>query len=177
MITKYIEKNYINNYSDIKSFSNDKEFNKIINKLDVNKKIKIKKSLIHKESEINQIEQFIFNLDNYISYIKDNIHINSQEIKYIINLTLYNKYNKILYSDMYYYTNEELYIKEFNKLFMNNYNKNKKLLNLKNLSFKELITIINIHKKRTYCLFEKINNNNMNFYKSLIDSIEQIHQE
>ena len=89
MITKYIEKNYINNYSDIKSFSNDKEFNKIINKLDVNKKIKIKKSLIHKENEINQIEQFIFNLDNYISYIIDNIHINSHEIKYIINITKY----------------------------------------------------------------------------------------
>ena len=60
---------------------------------------------------------------------------------------------------------------------MNNYNKNKKLFNLKNLSFKELTTIINTHKKRTYCLFEKINNNNMNFCKSLIDSIEQIHQE
>ena len=75
MINKYINKDYINNLSDIKAFINDNEFLIIINKLNNKKYIKVTSNLIHKSNKINQIEQFIFNLDNYITYIKQLIHI------------------------------------------------------------------------------------------------------
>ena len=172
MINKYINKQYINNYSDILCFSNDKEFQNIINKLNKNKYIKVTSKLIHKTNEINQIEQFIFNLDNYITYIKQIIHINPLELRYIINLTLYNKYNKILYSNLYYYSNVNKYIKEFQNMFMYTYKINIKKLNIKEKTFNELIKLINLNIKRTYCYFENITNNNMNFYSSIIEEIE-----
>lgn len=172
MINKYLNKKYINNYSDIKSFTNDNEFKNIINKLDENIKIYVTSNLIHKTKVINQLEQFIFNLDNYITYLKQLIHISPLELRYIINLTIYNRYNKILYSNLYYYSNITKYNNEFKKMFMNNYHINKKKLNLKERTFDELINLINTHKKRTYCYFENITNNNMNFYSSIIESIE-----
>lgn len=170
MINKYIEKIYINNMSDIKIYSKDKEFKKIISKLDQEKHIKVTSNLIHKEKEINQIEQFIFNLDNYITFIKQNIFINQTELKYIISLTIYNKYNKILYSDLYYYDNVDLYIKEFKKMFMHNYIRNAKILNKEIKNFKELCTMINNNKKRIYCYFDEINNNNILLYKTLFNN-------
>ena len=177
MINKYINKDYINNLSDIKAFINDKEFLIIINKLNNKKYIKVTSNLIHKSNKIIQIEQFIFNLDNYITYIKQLIHINPIELRYILKLTLYNKYNKILYSDLYYYDNVELYQIIFKNMFMCNYLNNikliKKYIKIKKRSFNELINIINEHKKRTYCYFENITNNNMNFYLPIIESIEE----
>ena len=178
MINKYISKPYINNSSDILSFLNDNNFQNILSKLNKNKIIKVSSKLIHKQEYINQLEQFIFNLDNYISYIKQSIHINPLELRYIINLTLYNKYNKCLYMDLYYYDNVDIYIKNFKKMFMHNYLKNIKLISkytsVKKRNFNELVEIINTNKKRTYCYFENINNNNMNFYLSIIESLEQI---
>ena len=170
MIKKYIEKMYINNMSDIKIYAKDKEFKKIISKLDQEKYIKVTSNLIHKEKEINQIEQFIFNLDNYITFIKQNIFINQTELKYIISLTIYNKYNKILYSDLYYYDNVDLYIKEYKKMFMHNYIRNAKILNKEIKNFKELCTMINNNKKRIYCYFDEINNNNILLYKTLFNN-------
>ena len=176
MINKYINKDYINNSSDIKAFINDEEFKEIIKKLDNKKYIKVTSKLIHKKSKINQIEQFIFNLDNYISYIKQLIHINPIELRYILKLTLNNKHNKILYSDLYYYDYIELYQIKFESMFMYNYINNikllKKYIKINKRKFNELILIINTHKKRTYCYFENINNNNMNFYLPIIESIE-----
>lgn len=177
MINKYINKEYINNYSDIKSFINDEEFSIILNKLNTKKYIKVTSNLIHKTNKINQIEQFIFNLDNYITYIKQLVHINPIELRYILKLTLYNKYNKILYSDLYYYDYVELYQVKFENMFMHNYLNNikfiKKFIKIKKRNFNELINIINKHKKRTYCYFENITNNNMNFYLPIIESIEE----
>lgn len=176
MINKYINKDYINNSSDIKAFINDEEFKEIIKKLDNKKYIKVTSKLIHKKSKINQIEQFIFNLDNYISYIKQLIHINPIELRYILKLTLNNKHNKILYSDLYYYDYIELYQIKFENMFMYNYINNikllKKYIKINKRKFNELILTINTHKKRTYCYFENINNNNMNFYLPIIESIE-----
>lgn len=174
MINKYLNKTYINNYSDIICFSKDNKFQKILSNLNENKTIKVTSNLIHKESEINQIEQFIFNLDNYITYLKQLIHITPLELRYIINLTIYNKHNKILYSDLYYYSNIDKYNSEFKKMFMFNYNKNRKKLNLPKRNFNELIKLINKHKKRTYCYFENITNNNMILYTSIIEEIEMI---
>lgn len=172
MINNYINKQYINNSSDIKSYSQDIEFKNIINKLDTNKYIKVTSNLIHKEKQINQIEQFIFNLDNYITFIKQNIFINQLELKYIINLTIYNKHNKILHSNLYYYDNINIYIKEFKKMFMYNYIINMTLLKKECKNFNELCNLINKNKKRVYCYFEKINNNNILFYKTIINNLD-----
>lgn len=172
MIKEYIQKDYINNYSEINSFSNDKEFKQIINKLDRNIKIKVTSNLIHKENDINQLEQFIFNLDNYITYIKQFIHINQLELKYLLNQTIYNEHNKILYSNLYYYDNVDLYIKEFQKMFMYKYLKNTKLLNIEQKTFDSLVNHINTHKKRTYCYFENIKDDNISFYKTIINDLE-----
>lgn len=174
MIDKYIHQEYINNYTDILCFSKDNKFQKIIEKLDKNKVIKVTSNLIHKTKEIDQIEQFIFNLDNYITYIKQFIHISPLELRYIINLTIYNKYNKILYSNLYYYSNIEKYNKEFQKMFMYKYNINKNKIKYKKRTFNELIYLINTQQKRTYCYFENITSSNMNFYLSIIEEIESI---
>lgn len=177
MINKYINKDYINNSSDIKSFLNDEKFLKLLNKTNNKKYVKVTSNLIHKANKISQTEQFIFNLDNYITYIKQLIHINPIELRYILSLTLYNKYNKILYSDLYYYDYVELYQIKFERMFMHNYLNNIKFIKgktkIKKRNFKDLIYIINTHKKRTYCYFENINNNNMNFYLPIIESIEE----
>lgn len=177
MILKYINKSYINNSSDILSFYKDIEFKKIISSLDENKLIKVTSHLIHKDKYINQVEQFIFNLDNYISFIKEKIFIKPLELRYIISLTLFNKNNKILYSDLYYYSNLKIYQKAFIKLFMYQYEKNIKIIS-KDLiiikrDFNSLIKIIN-NKKRTYVYFEKITNNNMPFYLPIYEDLESM---
>ena len=165
---------YLNNISDILSFFEDKTFLDFYNSIN-DDNIKVTSNLIHNKKYISRKEQFIFNLDNYISFIKNNIFINPLELRYIISLTLNNKYNKILYSDTYYYDDTDTYIREFINMFMFNYNKNisflKKYINIKKLNFEELSNFINKHKKRTYCLFETINQNNMNFYIPIINSL------
>ena len=170
MINKYINKSYINNISDILSLSKDERFIKLINNLDKKKMTKINTHLIHKEKEINQIEQFIFNLDNYISFLKNSIKINQLELRYIISLTIYNKNNKILYNNIYYYENINYYHKEFIKMFMYKYKENMKILNYESLKFEDLVYKINNYK-RTYAYFEDINQNNMFYYKCIIDCI------
>ena len=176
MINKYLNLNYINNSSDIKALVNEKYIKDIINKLDKNKYIYVTSHLIHKKKKINQIEQFMFNLDNYITYIKQLVHISPLELRYIINLTLNNKYIKLFYSSLYYYDNVDEYIKIFKKIFMFNYIKNLKIISnyihIKKRNFNEFINFINSHKKRTYCYFENITINNMNFYISIIEELE-----
>lgn len=178
MINKYINKDYINNSSDIKALIKEDYLQNIINNLNKDKYIKITSKLIHNKKKINQLEQFIFNLDNYITYIKQSVHINPLELRYIINLTLNNKYIKILYSDLYYYDNTEKYINNFQKIFMHKYKKNIKYISkytkVKNRNYKELVNFLNTHKKRTYCYFENITINNMNFYISIISQLENI---
>ena len=88
---------YLNNISDILSFFEDKTFLDFYNSIN-DDNIKVTSNLIHNKKYISRKEQFIFNLDNYISFIKNNIFINPLELRYIISLTLNNKYNKILYS-------------------------------------------------------------------------------
>ncbi len=177
MIKKYINKKYINNLSEIISYSKDKEFNDIISNLNNNIYIEVTSHLIHKEKYIDQIEQFIFNLDNYITFIKQNIHINPLELKYIINLTLYNHKNIFLYSNIYYYSNIDYYIKKFKDLFSYKYNINyniiSKYIKIKKKDFNELVFTIN-NKKRTFAYFETISKSNISFYLSIYKSLEDI---
>lgn len=175
MINNYIFKSYINNSSDILSISNDTEFKNIISSLNKKQKIFVKSHLIHKSDYIDQIEQFIFNLDNYISFLKELIFIKPLEIRYIIHLTLYNEYNKILYSDLYYYDNLDIYKSEFVKIFMHkyyyNYNIISKYIDINKKSFQELIEILN-NKKRTYIYFDDISKYNISYYLELYKILE-----
>lgn len=168
-----ILKDYINNSSDIINFLNDKLLDDIISNID-NSIITVTSHLIHKENTITHKEQFIFNLDNYISFIKEHIHISELKIRYILSETLNNRYNKILLSNKYYYSNVELYQKEFINMFMYKYNKNiaylSKYIKLDQLDFNSLCNLINTNKK-AHIYFEDITSNNVHYYINLIRSI------
>lgn len=170
---EYLLKPYINNASDINTFLQEHSLEHLFNITNY-KEIEIKSHLIHKSDHINIYEQIIFNLDNYISFIKSYLKINQLEIRYIISLTLYNNSLDIFLNDKYYYENIEYYNKKFIKLFMNNYIKNMKLLkkyiNITELTFLELCNFINKNKK-AYIFFEHIEENNMQYYINLIRSI------
>jgi len=178
MIDKYIINSNLNNISDILSFKNNDKFKKLLNRIDINDNIIINSHLIHKSNYINGIEQFLFNLDNYITFVKNNLNINQLELRYIIDLTLYNKYNKTLFSNYYFYDYMDYYKNNFIKMFMYNYNNNiiflKKYMNIKHFTFNELIDCINSNKKRSYAFFEIINEKNMNFYIPIIESLLHI---
>ena len=131
---------------------------------------------IIKDSKYINNKNYINNLINYISFIKNKINITDYELKYIIYLTINNKYNKILLNDKKYSKNTNYYDKEFIKMFMYNYNKNiyflSKLINIRKRNFNQLIKHINLHKKRIYSYFEIINYTNINFYLPIILSME-----
>lgn len=103
------------------------------------------------------------NINDYIKFIKGKITLNKTELKYIIYLTLTNRYATKLCKE----NNEKLFI----DIFMHNYNINinkiNKIHNIKKLDFNSLINKINSNKKRTYILFENINNINIFFYLEL----------
>ena len=168
-----INEKYLNNISDIYSLLEDNNLLLLFNNIN-DKYISINSHLIHKESKISLKDNFIFNLDNYFSFLKEYIFINQFELRYIISLTLNNKNIKYLLINKYYYDDLDYYQKLFIKIFMNNYKKNikylNKITNIKELNFKELVDIIN-NKKRTHCLFEKINKNNVNYYLNIINTI------
>lgn len=173
MIDKYIYKSYINNSSDIQAFLNDKLFDKEIYLLN-NRYIKVTSHLIHKENYITDYEQLIFNIDNYISFIKSFININEIKLRYILSNTFNNKYCYVLISDKYYYQNIDYYNNQFIKIFMYKYNVNIKILQkhlkINKLSFTELCHYINSNKQ-AHILFEDINEKNIFFYIRLIKSI------
>ncbi len=173
-INSILLKDCINNSSDIKALLKNKSISKLINRIDNNKIVKVNSHLIHKNN-IFQIEQFIFNLDNYISFIKSLLNINSLEIRYIIDLTLDNKYNKILLSNIYFYDNKDFYINNFKKLFMYKYIKNinilKKYISINKLSFDNLIIKLNQSKNKAHFYFEDICKN-LPYYVDIVNYLE-----
>ena len=173
-INEILLKNYINNASDIKAFLEDDNFNILLNKIDNNKIITVNSHLIHKEN-ICALEQFIYNFDNYISFIKKHLMLNQFEIRYIISLTLLNKNNKILYSNIYFYDNKDFYINGFKKLFMYMYLKNvkilKKYIKIQKMDFNELITKLNLINNKAHFYFEDISKN-LHYYINIIDYLE-----
>ena len=168
-------KNKINNISDINSLLQDKEFNNLLKKVNNRTLVTVKNNLIH-NNNLTHKEQLLHNIDMYINFLKSKLFIDQFQLRYIVHLTIYNKYNKILLSNIYYYEDIDNYIKEYIKMFMYKYNKNYKFLskyiNIKKRNFDELIELINKRKKRTYIYFEDININNMNFYITLINELE-----
>lgn len=172
-----LELKYLNNLSDILNFFDCEEFVEIINyNIFVEKKIKVTSNLIHKDKYITHYEQFLFNLDNYISFIKNHVFIDQIELRYIIYNTLFNKYNKILFDSMYYYENPLKYINEFKKMFSYKYEVNYNLLrnyiNLEKFTFEELISFLNNNKKRANVFFENISKDNLHLYSEIINYLQ-----
>ena len=169
--------NYLNNISDIIVISKDNKFQKLLKKID-DTQIIVTSHLVHKNKIISSKEQFFFNLDNYITLLKNHLFINPFEIRIIVSLTIYNRYNKILFSKDYYYSNIDKYEKNYIKMFMYNYEKNIKFLKnyckIELRNFYQLIDKINQHKKKSYSYFENINTSNMNFYLPIIKYLEGI---
>ena len=175
MINEYLNKQYINNESDIKELFNNKKFVDLFNSIN-DENITFNSNLIHKNKIISLKEQFIFNIDNYITFIKQFIFINPLELRYIISLTLNKNVKKLLISK-YYYDNIEYYNDLYKKIFMSNYLENvsklSNYINIKTRNFDDLVKLIN-NKKRVYSYFEPINNKNINFICEIIKSIEDI---
>lgn len=175
MINEYLNKQYINNESDIKELFNNKKFVDLFNSIN-DKNITFKSNLIHKNNTISLKELFVFNIDNYITFIKQFIFINPLELRYIISLSLNKNVKKLLISK-YYYDNIDYYNDLYKKIFMSNYLENvsklSKYINIKTRNFDELVKLIN-NKKRVYSYFEPINNKNINFICEIIKSIEDI---
>lgn len=134
---------------------------------------------INKLSKNKNFKIFNFNniliIDKYISFLKDNLNINHNELLIIVDLTIYNKENKILFNNKDYNNNYNFYIKNFIKMFMYNYKKNifflKKYIKIDQKDFYDLKTFFS-NKKRIYSYFEDINNTNINFYLPIILKLE-----
>lgn len=171
--SEYLLNPYINNASDINAFLQDHLLDNLLIKTKY-KEIKIHSHLIHQENQINIYEQIIFNIDNYITFIKSYLKINELEIRYIISLTLHNSNLDTFLSDKYYYNDIEYYNNKFIHIFMNKYLNNikliKKYINIKKFNFKELCNFINTNKK-AHIFFEPIEENNVQYYINLIRSI------
>ncbi len=174
-LNRYLLNESINNSSDIYSLSKDDEFMNLINSCQ-NKKIKINSRLVHMKDFLTSIENLIYNIDQYISFVKNIFRINQLEVRYIVRLTLYNNPN-IMNSNVYFYDNEEFYLKYFKQMLISKYKKNAKLLRKYNpdiniYNFEKLTSVVNNNTK-PYILFEDINLNNIDFYLTLWDKIKK----
>ena len=172
-IEKYIFNEENNNISDLISLYKDGCLDNILVKKTYN--INIQSTLTKNCKKININQLIITNLDNYISYVKSILLIDQQQIRYIISLTINNKYNKILKSNKYLSDNITYYNNNFSKMLFFNYNKNYCLLKKYNIKYHnktELSNIINKNKNKAFVYFETINKHNLNFYLNIIEVIE-----
>ena len=127
---------YIINSSDLYELINNEEFNFKTKKLNLNKKINPKSKLIHKNG-ITLLELIIFNIDNYISFLKQNLMINQLEIRYIAYLTIYE--NNYLFEEKYYY--------DYNKLLkIINKNKNRAYIYFEDINQNNALYYLSIYE-------------------------------
>lgn len=174
-ISKILLNKFIINSSDILELTSNDEFKNKLDNLNINEIINIKSKLIHKK-DISLLEVIIFNIDNYISYLKNILEINQLQIRYIAYLTMYE--NNYLFDKLYYYDNIEYYNNIFKEIFYQKYEYNYKILskfkNIPMYSYKELISKINKNKNRAYAYFENINQNNALYYLNIYEYNDSI---
>lgn len=174
-ISKILLNKFIINSSDILELTSNDEFKNKLDNLNINEIINIKSKLIHK-TDISLLEVIIFNIDNYISYLKNILEINQLQIRYIAYLTMYE--NNYLFDKLYYYDNIEYYNNIFKEIFYQKYKNNYKILskfkNIPMYSYKELISKINKNKNRAYAYFENINQNNALYYLNIYEYNDSI---
>ena len=113
-------------------------------------------------------KNYTINIDKYITFLKDNLDIDKNELLIIIDLTIYSKFNHLLLKDKCNNIN-------FKKVFMYNYKRNikylRKYIKIKRRTFNSLVSFLS-NKKRIYSYFENINDTNISFYLPIILNIE-----
>lgn len=150
--------------------------------------IELASNLLFGKKIITNEEQFFYILNKYITFIRDNIYIDTNELVAIIEETLKSNYSNILFCKLDFTSgnNYIIYYNEFKKMLLDNllhnYNLfykdiyNKDILNLNNLSldnekdldviFLKFKDIINYKRKKMFYYFEKINlTDNFNYRK------------
>jgi len=89
-------------------------------------KVQLTSDFVYGRSIITKEEKFLENLDKYISYVKEHYFFNPVEQILIIEMSLENKYNEILYSLEDFHTEESYnkYTDSFRKMFFYNFYEN-----------------------------------------------------
>lgn len=100
--------------------------NKILHNLVINiseGRLQLTSDLVYGRNFITKEEKFLENLDKYITYVKEHYFFNPVEQFLILEMSLSNKYNDILYSLEDYHTEEnyEKYTDSFRKMFFYNF--------------------------------------------------------
>lgn len=137
---------------------------------------------------VSSNQQFLYILNKYIIFVRDNFHIHTNEVTAIIEETLKNPYSDILFSkvDFNKGENSQVYRQEFKrmflnnlfenyKVFLNNKTSNKQLTNIKGMSldkeedlenlFAFFSKIISSKASNLYYYFVKLDYNNCSDYE------------
>lgn len=140
--------------------------NKLINKNNLTNKEEITDICNNIFLKKKNVDIFLINLDNYITFLKKYLTIDYNDLLYIIFNTINNDmYNSIIKKE-----------KEFKKIFLLKYNENIEFLSifmkLKKRNFNNLITHLNNCNRRCYTYFEDIGLRNLKFYLTLFQELE-----
>ncbi len=119
-----------NNYSscgEIYRMLNHEELHELLKKIKKGK-LKLTSNILYGKYEITKEERFLENLDHYIYFVKNNYFIESNEQFIMLEMSLKNKYSKILFcdKDFHHDRNYEMYFNEFRRMFFYNYYNNLK---------------------------------------------------
>ena len=192
-VTKSLN-NLMNKVMILDLLSNDK-LDELINKLK-EEKIKITHPTIFEKKYLTSYEQFLYVLDNFITYM---IRVfNNVEIVYTMLPSLIKENNDILFSKYYFYTsyNTKKYLKGYNKMISYNFYNNCLILekeltpffnsldikitklnideysdSMKIVSILEEIYFISRNNYGTVALFEKITDSNYNLMSTQYDRL------
>ena len=160
MIDEMLNKTYIKNKKRLLSVLKNENISKLIENID-NYLIETNIN-IFKSNKITKLEMFLYKIDNYITYLKKYLKISSNELTYIIVLTINSEFNSFLFDN-----NINDLDNNYKELLMYKYNKNIDFLshymNINKRNFESLIENINKKKKGVYIYFENITPNNINY--------------
>lgn len=140
----------------------------LIKKIDVGN-IKLLSSIVYKKGYISYEENFILLLDKYIGYVRDNYLISHNELIFILEETLKNKYSKCLLTKKSFYDNYNYYVYNFKLMFLYNFVSNIKYYSKLNVEYKSL------KKASEYINIKKISNEDYlneieNFIKQIVNN-------
>lgn len=105
-----------------------------------NGKVELSSKLLFGRKVISAEEQFVYILNKYIVFIRDNFHIRTNEFVAIIEETIKSQYSQILYSHLDFNTGEnyKIFHREFKKMFLDRLLQNYKAIFRQNIDNKLL---------------------------------------
>ena len=132
-------------------------------------KICLSNDLIYGRDVISSEEKFLYNLNKYIGYVKNNYFMEHEEQLYLIELSLSNKYSDVLFSLLEYNTEESCnyYDDQFRKMFLYNFYNNIFLFEKYSNEYSAIKKFVNMFKdynfdseedvKKVEVIFKEIN--------------------